>query len=455
MLSLLISIIALGFIIFFHELGHFLAAKRCGVGVVEFSLGMGPRLLSKVRGNTRYSLRVLPFGGSCMMVGEEFEENGNAPADGGAAKADPSPAQAVRRAEAEENIVRPGAAKVDAATGAVKAAAEIPADAGNEVRSAAACAEEPVWGEPALQKTAKAPQYAAGSAAEDGSIEIDGRQYRADEAFTQKPAWQRFCIIAAGPVFNFILAFLLSLVLTQQVGYDRPEVLEVQADMPAAQSGIEAGDLIYSINGERVTVYRDIQLFLLANQRELSEGLPIRIIYENQAGELHVTEFQPKYAEDTQSYRMGLTFNAGYVPVSSFGELLKYSAYNVEFCIKSTVKSLQMIFAGKVQKDDVMGPVRMVATIDNTVETASQYGVWTTVMSLFDLVILISASLGAMNLLPVPALDGGQLVFILIEMIARRPVPREWIARINMIGMALLLALMFFVLFNDVSFILR
>lgn len=114
-----------------------------------------------------------------------------------------------------------------------------------------------------------------------------------------------------------------------------------------------------------------------------------------------------------------------------------------------------MIFAGKVQKDDVMGPVRMVATIDNTVETASQYGVWTTVMSLFDLVILISASLGAMNLLPVPALDGGQLVFILIEMIARRPVPREWIARINMIGMALLLALMFFVLFNDVSFILR
>lgn len=379
MLSLLISIIALGFIIFFHELGHFLAAKRCGVGVVEFSLGMGPRFLSKVRGNTRYSLRVLPFGGSCMMVGEEFEENGNAPADGRAAKA----------------------------------------------------------------------------AAEDGSIEIDGRRYRADEAFTQKPAWQRFCIIAAGPVFNFILAFLLSLVLTQQVGYDRPEVLEVQADMPAAQSGIEAGDLIYSINGERVTVYRDIQLFLLANQRELSEGLPIRIIYENQAGELHVTEFLPKYAEDTQSYRMGLTFNAGYVPVSSFGELLKYSAYNVEFCIKSTVKSLQMIFAGKVQKDDVMGPVRMVATIDNTVETASQYGVWTTVMSLFDLVILISASLGAMNLLPVPALDGGQLVFILIEMIARRPVPREWIARINMIGMALLLALMFFVLFNDVSFILR
>ena len=376
MISLLISIIALGFIIFFHELGHFLASKRCGVGVVEFSLGMGPRICSKVYGNTRYSLRILPFGGSCMMVGEEFEENGAMP----------------------EGKV---------------------------------------------------------SAAPAGMIEIDGRSYRETEAFTSKTAWQRFCIIAAGPVFNFILAFLLSLVITQQVGYDRPEVMEVQADMPAAESGIKAGDLIYSINGEKITVYRDIQLFLLANQRELSEGLPIRVGYENPEGEIRVTEFQPKYAEDTQSYRMGLSFNAAYVPVKSVGELFKYSAYNVEFCIKSTVKSLQMIFAGKVHKDDVMGPVRMVATIDSTVETASQYGVWTTVMSLFDLVILISASLGAMNLLPVPALDGGQLFFILIELIFRRPVPRELIARINMIGMALLLMLMFFILFNDVTFILK
>ena len=397
MISLLISVIALGFIIFFHELGHFLVAKRCGVGVVEFSIGMGPRLCSKVYRNTRYSLRVLPFGGSCMMVGEEFEENGGMP----------------------EN----GRDSSDRRTGTDGADGENDPDGRNRT--------------------------------DNGEIEIDGRCYRRTEAFTEKPAWKRLCIIAAGPVFNFILAFLLSLVLTQQVGYDRPEVREVQTDMPAAESGIEAGDLIRSINGEKITVYRDIQLFLLANQREMSEGLPLTIRYEKPDGSLRTAELTPKYAEDTQSFRMGLSFNASYVPVSSFGQLMKYSAYNVEFCIKSTVKSLQMIFAGKVHKDDVMGPVRMVATIDSTVEEASHYGIWTTAMSLFDLVILISASLGAMNLLPVPALDGGQLFFILIELIFRRPVPRELIARINMIGMAILLVLMCLILLNDVSFILK
>ena len=420
MISLLISIIALGFIIFFHELGHFLAAKRCGVGVVEFSIGMGPRLCSKVYRNTRYSLRLLPFGGSCMMVGEEFEENGAMPEEKGTVQSSPG-------------------SLADKAT----------VQAGNAAANSSKTAEQ---ANAAAEKEGTAQKR---SIACHGQIEIDGRSYRETEAFTSKTAWQRFCIIAAGPVFNFILAFILSLVITQQVGYDRPEVLEVQADMPAAESGIKAGDLIRSINGEKITVYRDIQLFLLANQRELSEGLPIRVGYENPEGEIRVTEFMPKYAEDTQSYRMGLSFNAGYVPVHSVSELLKYSAYNVEFCIKSTVKSLQMIFAGKVHKDDVMGPVRMVATIDSTVETASQYGLWTMVMSLFDLIILISASLGAMNLLPVPALDGGQLFFILIELIFRRAVPRELIARINMIGMALLLMLMFFILFNDVSFILK
>ena len=78
MFSLIISILVLGFIILFHELGHFLMAKRFGVGVVEFSLGMGPRLWSVIKGETRYSLRALPFGGSCMMVGEEPESAGAA-----------------------------------------------------------------------------------------------------------------------------------------------------------------------------------------------------------------------------------------------------------------------------------------------------------------------------------------------------------------------------------------
>ncbi|MDO4264892.1 MAG: M50 family metallopeptidase [Eubacteriales bacterium] len=388
-MSLLISIIALGFIIFFHELGHFLLAKRMGVGVVEFALGMGPRLISRVYGKTRYSLRALPFGGSCMMVGEESEENGH-----------------FEEEDRED------------------------ADAALSKREQTALSR----GEGYL---------------------LDGRFYRTEESFLSKAAWKRFLIIAAGPVFNFILALFLSIIITQQVGYDRPVVLSAEAGMPAAESGISAGDTILSINGEKVTVYRDIQLFLLANQREMQNGMPVTLRYRTSGGEERTAAIQPVFADDTQSYRMGLTFNGAYSPAESWQEVLRYGAYNVEFCIKSTVKSLEMLVSGKVHRDDLMGPVRMVATMDSTVETASQYGLWTTVMSLFDLIILISASLGAMNLLPFPALDGGQLVFIVIEMISGRPVPRELVARINMAGMLLLLMLMVFVLFNDITFILK
>lgn len=396
MFSLIISILALGFIILFHELGHFLMAKRFGVGVVEFSLGMGPRLWSVIKGETRYSLRALPFGGSCMMVGEDPEENGIPEGD-------------FRQPEKLE------------------------------VSPAEAAGEEP---------------ESAGAAEESEGILLDGRFFPKGKAFTEKPAWQRFCIIAAGPVFNFILALLLSLVITQQAGYDPAVILAAEEGVPAAESGVAEGDTVLSINGDKVTVYRDVQLYLLTHQREMAEGMPISLALRTQEGTEKTAVIQPVYMEDTGSYRMGIYFSAGYRPVESLGELLKYGWYNVEFCVKTTVASLEMLVQGKVQRDDVMGPVRMVATMDDTVAAAASYGLWTTVMSLMDLIVLISASLGAMNLLPLPALDGGQLLFILIEMVRRRPVSPELVGRINMAGMMLLLMLMVLVMFNDFSIIL-
>ena len=114
-----------------------------------------------------------------------------------------------------------------------------------------------------------------------------------------------------------------------------------------------------------------------------------------------------------------------------------------------------MIAEGSVNRADVMGPVRMVAIMDETVETASGYGVVTAVMTLLNIMVLISGSLGAMNLLPLPALDGGRLVFIAIEIILRKPVPKNVEAMIHMAGMLLLLLLMVFILFNDVSLLIN
>ena len=109
-----------------------------------------------------------------------------------------------------------------------------------------------------------------------------------------------------------------------------------------------------------------------------------------------------------------------------------------------------MLITGKADSSDLMGPIRMVATMDESVDSAASYGFVAALMTLFNLMILISSSLGFMNLLPLPALDGGRLLFILIEMVTQRKVPKELEARIHMIGTMLLLALMMFILFNDI-----
>lgn len=393
MTSILISILALGFIITIHELGHFLFAKLFKVGVVEFSLGMGPTVFSFVKGETRYSLRLLPFGGSCMMVGEEADES-------------------------DQNEDR----KIQSFVNGVSE-----------------------------EKTREI---------EEEYILIDGRKYAKSSQFVFKPAWQRFLIIIAGPVFNFILAFILSIFITTQVGYDKPFINAVEQGMPANEAGLESGDLIryISVDGSksRVTVARDISVFLLMHQDEISSLKPVKLGYIDISDGYTKKEviITPSFDNESGRGLMGIRFNIGYVPIERFTELIKYSAYNVEYCIKATIKSLQMLVSGDVGKDDVMGPVRMVATMDQNVDEAMDYGLMVSLLTLFDMMILISGSLGAMNLLPVPALDGGRLLFIIIEMIRGKAVPRELESKIHMIGMTLLLIFMVLIFFNDILYLI-
>lgn len=393
MTSILISILALGFIITIHELGHFLFAKLFKVGVVEFSLGMGPTVFSFVKGETRYSLRLLPFGGSCMMVGEEADES-------------------------DQNKDR----KIQSFVNGVSE-----------------------------EKTREI---------EEEYILIDGRKYAKSSQFVFKPAWQRFLIIIAGPVFNFILAFILSIFITTQVGYDKPFINAVEQGMPASEAGLESGDLIryISVDGSKssVTVARDISVFLLMHQDEINSLKPVKLGYIDISDGYTKKEaiITPSFDNESGRGLMGIRFNIGYVPIEGFTELIKYSAYNVEYCIKATIKSLQMLVSGDVGKDDVMGPVRMVATMDQNVDEAMDYGLMVSLLTLFDMMILISGSLGAMNLLPVPALDGGRLLFIIIEMIRGKAVPRELESKIHMIGMTLLLIFMVLIFFNDILYLI-
>ncbi len=123
--------------------------------------------------------------------------------------------------------------------------------------------------------------------------------------------------------------------------------------------------------------------------------------------------------------------------------------------MRTSIESIRMLLTGKASTSDLMGPVRMVATMDESVDTAASYGLFEAVMTLLNLMVLISSSLGFMNLLPIPALDGGRLLFIFLEIITRGRIPKSFETRINWAGTLLLLGLMAFILFNDIIMLFR
>ncbi len=347
-MSIIAAILVFGLIILIHEFGHFIVAKKCGIGVVEFSIGMGPRLWSTEKGETRYSIKAFPFGGSCMMLGED------------------------------ENESNP-------------------------------------------------------------------------KAFNNKPVWARIAVVAAGPIFNFILAFLFGIVIVCVAGYDSPQLIGVSDGFPAQEQGMQAGDRITKLNNEPVVVYRDITLYMLLHPTETIKVEYERPLEDGKTMEKRTAVITPKYSEETGTYMLGIMVSGQYRPANGLAEILKYGAYEGIYCIKTAIKSIGMMFRGQVGMDDMAGPVRMVSIIDDTVKETIPYGIETVILTLMNLCILLSSSLGVMNLLPVPALDGGRLVFLFLEVVRGKPIDKEKEGMVHMAGMALLMGLMLLVLFNDIS----
>ncbi len=347
MLNILAAVLLFGFIVLVHEFGHFLLAKCSGIGVVEFSVGMGPRIFSFRKGETRYSIKILPFGGSCMMVGEDTDN--------------PDP-----------------------------------------------------------------------------------------KAFSNKPVLSRIAVVAAGPVFNFILAFLFAMVIVSQIGHDSPVLTGVIEGSPAEEAGLEAGDCITKINGRKIEAYRDIMLYTFSHP-----GKELTVQYERPqedgGEEVRLVTLIPSYSEERQSYMMGVQFG-GYQRVHGFGQIIRCSAYEVKYCVSSTIEGLGMLIRRQIRADQaVTGPVGIVNMVGETVQESRQISAWAVALTMSNWVLLLSSSLGIMNLLPIPALDGGRLVFLLVELVRRKPVDPEKEGMVHMAGMALLMALMVLVLCNDIK----
>ncbi len=345
-MSIILAMLILGIIILFHEFGHFLFAKLCGIGVLEFSLGMGPRILSKEIGETRYSVKLLPFGGSCMMLGEDENE-------------------------------------------------------------------------------------------ED------------ERAFNNKPVWARTAVIAAGSAFNFLMALGLALILVWHTGYTVPEVIRVEPGYPAQTAGIQAGDLICGVNGRSIHSYGDFTTYLFTHPgRELT--VTWKRPGENGEYRKMKGNIVPVYSEESGQYVIGVLFDGKAKPIDGPARLIREAVCEVRFWIRYVFDSFYMMFHGLVSMDDISGPVGIVNAIDTTVDEAAPYGISAVFLMLVNFSVLLSANLGVMNLLPLPALDGGRLIFLVLEAVRGKPVDKEKEGMVHTAGMIFLLALMVFILFNDI-----
>lgn len=338
-MGIIFAILIFSFIIFFHELGHFALAKKNGIDVEEFSIGMGPLIYAKDYKGTKYSLRLLPIGGFCAM-GEDEEAT----------------------------------------------------DSPNN--------------------------------------------------FNNKSVWARISVIAAGAVFNFILAFIASVVLIAMVGIDKPVVADVDAGYSAAEAGISAGDTIVRIGNKKINIFREITFY---NQFHQGEKAEITYLHD---GEKKTAVLEPKMDEERGYYRYGIT--GGHYTKGTILEDLKYGVYEVKFWICTTLDSLKMLLTRQIGLDQLSGPVGIVDVVDDTYNQSKSYGTFAVIVELLNIAILISANLGVMNLLPLPALDGGRLVFLFIEAIRRKRIPPEKEGYVHMAGMALLMLLMVFTLYNDI-----
>lgn len=336
-MSYILALIIFSAIVIFHELGHFLLAKWNGIEVIEFSLGMGPRLLSHVWGDTRYSLKLLPIGGSCQMVGEE---------------------------EASDS----------------------------------------------------------------------------EGAFGNKSVWARIAVVAAGPVFNFILAWVLALIIVGSVGYDNTMV-DIIPDSAAAEAGMEDGDQIISINGSRTWLYREVSLY-----SSLHQGQTATVVFERN-GEKQTVVLTPKQS-DTGAYLYGFSRTVQREKGGAL-ETVGYSCAEIRYWLKATVESLKMLIGGQVGLEEMSGPVGIVSTIGDTYKESRVDGWYYVTMNMIMIAIFLSVNLGVMNLLPIPALDGGQLVFLILEAIRGKAIPQEKESMVHFTGFVLLMGLMAVILFSD------
>ncbi|WP_110581688.1 RIP metalloprotease RseP [Helicobacter cinaedi] len=349
-MSIFIALLILSFLVFFHELGHFIVARICGVKVEVFSIGFGKKLVSWQFGQTEYALSMIPLGGYVKLKGQD-----------------------------------------------------------------------------------------------DSNPKL--KNYEADSYLSKSP-WQRIAILLAGPFFNLFLAFLLYMAVGLLGKASLlPVVGEVKENYPAVKAGIKVGDVIVAINGKEIKTWEELDSMIIESQGELElkiqrgqgelkESLRVRVLPMEQ-------EAQNIFRENITRKIIGIS-SAGAVGMVHY-KGLDSIVFGIDESIKASTlitQSIIKLISGVVPSSEVGGVVSIVSVISAASSSGLTHLLWLTA--------LISVNLGILNLLPIPALDGGHIIFNLYEVIMRKA-PSENVAYyLTLCGWAVLLGLMLLGLYNDI-----
>ena len=434
----LIAFLIFSLLILFHEFGHFIVAKLNGVDVEEFSMGFGPRLLSGTFRGTRYSLKLLLFGGSCQMKGmydlDEEEEDGppKEPEKGSFQSVSLGRRAAIIFAGPFFNFLL-----------SFICAIIILSVVGYDP----AVVSSVTQGSPAAEAGLKAGDEIVSFMGDHVTI---GRDVEAWFTFNDLKEGETVTLKVKRDGQTVDIQYTPAVQTRYMMGIsymadDNPcKLSAVSENSPVYAAGLRAGDTITAIDGTPIKAGKDLNAYFTGHPMDGSE---VTLKYtRNGQGELSLT-FRPYESRQVQ---LGFQYNLARVKTDALG-VLRYGFTEIRYWIVTTLRSIASLFTGRFTVNDLSGPVGIVDIVGTTYESVKSEGTLMTWLNMLNLIVLLSANLGVINLLPIPALDGGRLLFFLVEAIIRRPINKKVEIGIQVVAVALLAVLAVYVLFHDIT----